>query len=449
MKENHLPHALYWVIYSILSLFVLSVVPSFTIGSWQFQEVSLLADLKPDAPLVALDSMPDTLAVVQVEKPTHKIDTCRKGVVCIDDFSPEGNALQAFVQALGQTKEKPVRIAFFGDSFVEGDILTSSLRDTLQRVFGGYGVGFVPITSEVSKFRTTVKHSFEGWRTYSIVGNYEEEPRFGIGGLSAVPQQGCWVDYGAAGGRLPGKISFYYSAEAARHFQYAWRDSLAVDTVLRPSQALTKFDIQGISASKIRLAVAEPDSLFAYGITLESGPGLYVDNLAMRGNSGIALSRISNAMLRDMHRLRPYHLVVLQFGLNVVGEKDSVSYSGYTASMVRVVQKFKETFPDVPVLVLSVSDRSSNQGGTFKTIPGIMMMRKAQKQIAAKAGVAFWDLFAAMGGENSMPKFVNAKPALAAKDYTHLNFKGGKLVAKKLADALLYEKERYEKATAF
>ena len=74
------------------------------------------------------------------------------------------------------------------------------------------------------------------------------------------------------------------------------------------------------------------------------------------------------------------------------------------------------------------------------------MMRKAQRLVAKKTGVAFWDLLEAMGGENSMPKFVNAKPSMAAKDYTHLNFKGGKVLAIKLANALLYEQERYAKA---
>ena len=38
----------------------------------------------------------------------------------------------------------PVRVAFMGDSFVEGDILTADLRELLQDTFSGGGVGFVP-----------------------------------------------------------------------------------------------------------------------------------------------------------------------------------------------------------------------------------------------------------------------------------------------------------------
>jgi hypothetical protein len=53
-----------------------------------------------------------------------------------------------------------------------------------------------------------------------------------------------------------------------------------------------------------------------------------------------------------------------------------------------------------------------------------------------------------MGGEDSMVKFVTAKPALAAKDYTHLTFKGGKKLASSLVKSLLFELEKYEKKSA-
>ena len=38
--------------------------------------------------------------------------------------------------------DKQVRIAVFGDSFIEADIFTADLREMLQKQFGGCGVGF-------------------------------------------------------------------------------------------------------------------------------------------------------------------------------------------------------------------------------------------------------------------------------------------------------------------
>jgi lysophospholipase L1-like esterase len=446
MRENYLPQTLYWLTYTIVSLFVLSIIPPFTVGSLEFKQIELLADITPEVALPKTDTLPDTIQAVTPPIVTHKIDTCRKGITCIEDYSPDGRAMEAFVKALEAAKAKPVRIAFYGDSFVEGDILTSSLRDTLQRILGGRGVGYIPITSEVAKFRTTIKHSFENWNTYSIVGDYEEEPKFGIGGFCVEPAEGNYVEYSPAYGALLNKLSLFYSSKTARNLSYLIRDTLTIDTLLDPSSALTKIDLFNLRSKTIRISINPPDSIQLFGVSIEDNAGIYVDNLAMRGNSGIGLSRITNSMLRESNRIRPYRLVILQFGLNVVSETDSLGYSGYAQSMTRVVNKFKESFNDCSILIVSVSDRSSNQGGNFKTIPGILAMRQAQRSVAKKTGVAFWDLFAAMGGENSMPRFVNAKPAMAAKDYTHLNFKGGKFVAKRLADALFYEQERYVKA---
>ncbi len=457
MKENYLSQALYWLTYSIIALFVLSIIPPFEIGSFAYKKINLLADIEhmnkePGLVMPKSDSIIDTLQVVApVAK--LKVDSCRKGITCIEDYSADRNAMEAFLKSLDEAKSKPVRIAFFGDSFIEGDILTSSLRDTLQRVLGGHGVGYVPITSEVAQFRTTIKHSFSNWKTYSIIGKYEEEPLFGIGGFCFEPEEENWVEYSPGYGARLNKMSLYYTATAARKLSYLIRDSITVDTILNPTSSLSKIDLTGLKSKSIRISINQTDTTMTnaggiqlFGASIEDHIGIYVDNLAMRGNSGIALSRISNSMLRETNRIRPYKLIVLQFGLNVVSENDSTEYTGYAQSMIRVVNKFKESFSDCSLLVVSVSDRSSNQNGSFKTIPGILAMRKAQRLVAQKTGVAFWDLFAAMGGENSMPKFVNAKPSMAAKDYTHLNFKGGNFVAKRLAKALLYEQEKYANA---
>lgn len=83
-------------------------------------------------------------------------------IIPIEDFGAADST------ALGRLYEKllagePVRIAFMGDSFVEGDILTADLRESLQDTFGGGGVGFVPAASPFTGFRQTVKTTSKGW----------------------------------------------------------------------------------------------------------------------------------------------------------------------------------------------------------------------------------------------------------------------------------------------
>jgi hypothetical protein len=112
--------------------------------------------------------------------------------------------------------------------------------------------------------------------------------------------------------------------------------------------------------------------------------------------------------------------------------------------MRKVIEHMKESFPNADILLLSVSDRSTLKSGKYVTMPGIPYMVNTQRTLAAETEIAFWDVFTAMGGENSMDNFVNARPAKAAKDYTHLSFEGGRDIGNKLLEALLYEKKKHD-----
>ena len=82
------------------------------------------------------------------------------------------NALSNFSEKLHQlqtSKKGKIRIAYFGDSMIEGDLLTQTLRKLLQKEFGGYGVGFLPIHSKVAGFRQTASVQSSGWETINFM----------------------------------------------------------------------------------------------------------------------------------------------------------------------------------------------------------------------------------------------------------------------------------------
>ena len=101
----------------------------------------------------------------------------------------------SFLRGTQPCKQRPVRIAFLGDSFVEGDILTGDLRAMLQQHFGGCGVGWMDITSQTAGFRQTVTHTYNNWDSYS----YQDRHKFsrklqGIDKRYYQPRFGAWVD---------------------------------------------------------------------------------------------------------------------------------------------------------------------------------------------------------------------------------------------------------------
>ena len=111
----------------------------------------------------------DTVATVAVEDtlPDKKVVFKKqKGIQYpsenFDDYKGYQH-LMAFYEKLLQleTKEEgKVRIAYFGDSMTDGDLIVSDLRSKFQDRFGGEGVGFVTIVSESATARATIKHEF-------------------------------------------------------------------------------------------------------------------------------------------------------------------------------------------------------------------------------------------------------------------------------------------------
>ena len=98
-------------------------------------------------------------------------------LIPIEDFDTTGHSrLTAFYEKL-QKGDAPVRIAVMGDSFVEGDILSSDLREKLQLRFGGSGAGFAPMASPLTGFRRTIKTQSKGWELmidwFPLLGNHE------------------------------------------------------------------------------------------------------------------------------------------------------------------------------------------------------------------------------------------------------------------------------------
>ena len=89
------------------------------------------------------------------------------------------------------------------------------------------------------------------------------------------------------------------------------------------------------------------------------------------------------------------------------------------------------------------------ENGELRTMPGVKNLIRYQQNIAAESGIAFWNMFEAMGGEGSMAKLVHAKPSMANYDYTHINFRGGKHLAGLLYETMIYGKEQYDRRRAY
>lgn len=357
-------------------------------------------------------------------------------IVPIRDYSPDGAMLRTFTGKLGGVgnMRRPLRIGFMGDSFIEGDLLTSDFRELMQNRYGGGGVGFVPITSQVAGFRQTVGHKFGKWKQSSIVNS--KGSGFTISAFNFTPSEDSYVEYKGSHSKKHldrfgrARLLFISKGRSVIRATVNGEEEFLFNT--DPLESLQEVQLDGDFQS-IRYQVSDVEGFTAYGVFLENPTGVSVDNFSVRGNPGTVMGRINPALSEQFSKLSPYDLIILQYGLNVVSSQVT-DYSTYRKQMTAVVNHIKRCFPGVAILIMSVGDRATRSNGAFVTMPGIRAMVQTQEQVARDCGVLFWNTYDAMRAAGGMGTFV--KNGWAAKDYTHISARGGRKIATALYDAV-------------
>ncbi|MDE6334403.1 MAG: hypothetical protein K2L77_07125, partial [Muribaculaceae bacterium] len=162
------------------------------------------------------------------------------------------------------------------------------------------------------------------------------------------------------------------------------------------------------------------------GIWLEGDKGITLDDISMRGNSGISLRHLNDSTTAQMRHWVDYDIIVLEFGLNVASAKQT-DYTPYAHAMIESVNNLKRLYPNALILILGVGDRAMKQGTQYLSMPTLPALIKAQREVARVTGSLFYDTRTAMGGDGAAIDWHSRK--LVNADYVHLNHRGGKELA--------------------
>lgn len=438
-------------------LFALSLFPNqFNLFGFNTKKIAPLADILAKGvvkkvPLPGVVLTDSIIATDSIAFAKRQVDSTN-----IVDFDHDSTtALANFFKSLNQTKrgKHKTRIAYFGDSMIEGDLITQDFRSCLQDEFGGCGVGYMPVTSLVAGFRTSVIHSFEGWTSYNLLENPPAGHQLGISGFVFVPattaasdstneNSGSWVKYTGVKQKHLDKFSqmrLLYGKSAVGNFVLINGKKYA----LNGTNAVNQIEYDGtLSSVKAVFKCAHP--MDVYGFSLEADTGIVVDNFSFRGNSGMPIAKISQAVYSGTNTYFNYDLIILEYGLNAVDPKVT-DFSWYTRGMNYVIKHIQASFPNTSILLISVGDKAFRKDGEYQTDPSVPLLVKAQREMAEENNVAFWSLFDAMGGAGSMVKWVEGDTVYANKDYTHFNFKGAHKVGKMLYQKVMSEYNDYNK----
>lgn len=381
-------------------------------------------------------------------------------------YADGGVHLQRFFDALeNDAKTSKVRILHYGDSQIEGDRISSYLRDKLQKEFGGRGPGYAPPINQVPSMSLKQDNS-ENWIRYTIFGRkdttvkHKEYGLYGIFGRftpysnDTLPKDSvkAWITFdrsniGYSGTRVYRTATMLYGnvKEPFKLSVYS-NDELIYSEVLSGSTNNEKVKWSFRSTPKaLRFEFEGTESPDIYAFRFEDSRGVVVDNIAMRGSSGTIFAKIKSSQLRKQYRDSDASLIILQYGGNTVpyidSKEEAKRYGNWLGRQIALVKRLN---PQASLVLIGPSDMATKDKTDYVTFPFLIEVRDVLKQAAFENDCGFWDIFEVMGGENSMQSWVDADPPLAAKDYVHFTPKGAKHVASLFYDAMMKDYRVYK-----
>ena len=456
MRPRHIAYII-WTVIALLGV-VCMVVPDggWYIGKWnlRFPTLAEALDLKEDSMAdvdleILSDSLlaeADTVSVLPTDSLIQQDTLATQDSVPQkpQPVIPEVNVvhtdsrayLAAFYAALDSASSKPVRVVHYGDSQIEEDRITNILREKWQKQYGGGGVGLIPLHQTIPTRTIRQKLSING-----VVQTTQKGPkRYIVYGPKSMRLTDS-DDYGVMGQvavmdstLVPGSDSVVLHVEPLdkkrKPHNYFNRVRVLADSSLT-------FSLSPLADSTTHCDIVLQGTGNVYGVSLETPMGVIVDNIPMRGCSGNIFTKIDSVQLSDFYRESNTRLIILQFGGNMIPQTENPStISGYVRSTMRQqVRYLRACAPQASILFIGPSDMSTNIDGEMATYPLVPYMDRLLKKMAQEEGIAYWSMYEAMGGKDSMVRWV--ENGLAGSDYVHFTRAGANNIGKKLYNWLM------------
>ena len=356
--------------------------------------------------------------------------------------------MAAFYAALDSASSMPIHVVHYGDSQIEEDRITNILRERWQKEYGGGGVGLIPLHQTIPtrtirqwiSINNKVQSAQGGPKRYLVYGprsmRLTESNDYGVMGQVAV------MDSMLIAGSEDIVLHIEPIDKQRKPHNYFNRVRILTDSVDAYAQVKDTM-LHYATQSYTMLYYTLPDSCERcelhlhgkgniYGVSLETSTGIIVDNIPMRGCSGNIFTKIDSTQLSDFYRKTNTRLIILQFGGNMIPQTENPStISGYVRTTLRQqVRYIRACAPEASILFIGPSDMSTNIDGQMTTYPLVPYMDKLLKKMAAEEQIAYWSMYDAMGGKDSMVRWVET--GLAGSDYVHFTRAGANNISKKL-----------------
>ncbi len=427
-----------------LILFCYSLFSAFSHSDvLRLSKVSILSDVLYDKASKAgpVKTIPDTTTTVEAYTEDIKADTAKivKSFAkymqpkLLTNFNVDTTKsalprLMAKLHAIKKGKKAKIRIAWFGDSLVEADVISMQFRKLIQQFTATYGVGFIPATSITSRFRVTAKHTWKGtWEEDNFKTGTPRAPLF-LSGYAFYTADGEVTVQDETiqdtvqpqtieksllcGQSKTGMVNLTVNGQPKQY---------------RADKLLNRLPLETSTNHSITVGIKD-NKLPVYGITLEPVSGIIIDNFSFRGISGSELGKFDTSFLQAVNSEDAYDLVVLEYGVNLMAHANDMEFGWYSSSISHVVHRMQRAMPNAEFLIISTTDRAFFINGRWQSAPGIHNLVKTQAEIAYKNGATFYNMFENMGGAGTIAAWSETNPPLAKDDRIHPSYKGTQIL---------------------
>ncbi len=397
-----------------------------------------------------------TTEVIKELPDFSKIDTTRIVRIKYPESNPDfANELRE------KLSSRFCRIIHYGDSQIEGDRITGYLRNRLQHMYKGSGPGFIPVLPVYRQISAIVEPS-ENWQRFAFFdptqkkfshrkyGAYLSASRFTAYQkelpdstmIDSLPIIKASVKIGKSKKTY---AKFRYFTNIGLHYgncNFPIKVSVYNDGVLIQQDDLIadgKYHHYKIrtatTPTNLKIELEGKVSADFYGLTLDGGLGIQIDNVAMRGASGTIFANSSATTYSQMIRQLKPKVVIMQYGGNTMPYlKDSTDVDKYTKRVINQVNWIRKRAKNTSIIFIGPTDMCLPVNGKMETYPLLPYLNTKLMETCLENNVAYWSMYDAMGGKGSMKLWVDEK--LTAKDYMHFTWKGTKIISELFFTAL-------------
>jgi lysophospholipase L1-like esterase len=399
-----------------------------------------------------------------------------EALAALEAAAPTGHMIPSGISAYGALTPDVfathrLTILQLGDSHTAADFFSGRVRERLQQAFGTGGDAFLVPGKPNIGVRSALfdSEASDGW-TYEAMQKSDAKRRFFLSGFNAVAHHaGAALSLRSRGGRPYDRLEVEFLKEPGGGRAEVLLDGAPSGEInldgaedQRATLDLKPEDSRGFREVAVRALSDAPVTVTGVDVGRD-GDGVSYLSLGFPGATVQVLRRLATENFADdLDRMAP-DIIVLAFGTNE-GFNDNLDVANYASQYEQIVRRLLELRPGLKIVIIGPPDAarpvgvchaagvgqncvsaadaeiSAGPGGgqcRFPVPPKLNLVREAQRKLAQRLGLAFWDWSAIMPGPCGAQIWAAANPPLMAHDYVHMTLEGYKHSADKFADFLI------------